>query len=53
MEKKVFIVSNYDMENSTAVKLTEDQAKAIDWFIEWADVDCGIDTPENSAEDIT
>ena len=53
MEKKVFIVSNYDTENSMAVKLTEDQMKAIDWFIGWADVDCAIDTPENSAEDIT
>ena len=53
MDRKVYIVSNYDICNSIAVKLTDEQASAISWFIEWADVDFGIDTPENAAEDIS
>ena len=52
MDKKVYVVSNYDIDNCVAVNLTEDQAKAIHWFIDWADVDCGIDSPEEAAEDI-
>ena len=52
MDKKVYIVRNYDTDNSIPVNLTEDQAKAIDWFIEWADVNCAIDIPEKIAEDI-
>ena len=47
MEKKLYIVSNWDDEISIPVKITEEQAKAIEWFIEWADLDYGCDLPEN------
>ena len=52
MDKKVYIVTNCDNDNATAVFLTEEQAKAIDWFIEWLDLNCVCDLPENSATEI-
>ena len=47
MEKKIYIISNYDIDNSIPIKLTEEQAKAIRWFIDWADIDFGCDLPED------
>ena len=34
MDTKISIVGNYDNDFSRAVRLTEAQAKAINWFIE-------------------
>lgn len=37
--KKIYIVGNTDNNYSTAIRMTEEQARAIEWFIDWADVD--------------
>ena len=55
METKVYIVGNYDNDYSRAVRLTEAQAKAINWFIDnildsGADYYCEL--PEDTACDI-
>ena len=50
METKVYIVGNYDNDYSKAVRLTEAQAKAINWFIENildSGADCYCEFPED------
>lgn len=47
MNKEVYIVTNHDNDYSTAIKLSEEQAKAIDWFIGISDVDYSICLPED------
>lgn len=45
MDKKVYIVSNLDNRYSRAIVLTEEQAKAINWFIEFADLEYSCEEP--------
>ena len=46
-KKKVYIVTNHDNNYSTAIKLSEDQAKAIQWFIDLDDVNYSVCLPED------
>jgi hypothetical protein len=39
MEKETYIVSDLDNYWQKAIKLTEEQAKAIEWFIDKTDID--------------
>lgn len=48
MSKKVYIVINYDNDYAKAIKLTEEQKKAIDWFIDLADLNYGCELPDDS-----
>ena len=52
MDKRPYVVRNCYMDNCIVVNLTEEQYKAINWFIDWCDVDALIGTPENESEDI-
>lgn len=53
MGKKVYIVTNHDNNYSTAIKLSEEQAKAINWFIDLADLDYSCTEPtETDCEEI-
>ena len=52
MERNIYLIKNYDIDNAIAVNLTDEQVSAINWFIEWADVDFGIETIEDGAIDI-
>lgn len=36
--KETYIVTNHDNKYSTAIKLSEEQAKAINWLIDIADL---------------
>lgn len=47
MEKKIYIVTNCDNLYSRAIKLTEEQKKAIDWFIDLADLNYLCELPED------
>lgn len=46
MDKKVYIVTNYDNNYSVAIAMTEEQARAINWFIELADLDYSCKEPK-------
>ncbi len=43
MEKETYIVSTLDCDWQKAIRMTEDQAKAIEWFIEETDIDYYIE----------
>lgn len=45
MERKVYIVTDCDNDFSKAVALTEEQAKAINWLINMADLDYTCEEP--------
>lgn len=51
-EKKVYIIEDCDTDYSRAVKLTAEQAKAIRWFIDFADLNYCCDLPEDCAIDV-
>ena len=46
-KKKVYIVTNHDNNYSTAIRLSEEQAKAIQWFIDLDDVNYSVCLPED------
>ena len=46
-KKKVYIVTNHDNNYSTAIKLSEEQVKAIQWFIDLDDVNYSVCLPED------
>lgn len=48
MNKKVYIVTNHDNDYSKAVAMSEEQAKAINWFIDLADLNYSCQEPQNS-----
>lgn len=39
MERKIYVVRNYDAEMEKLVKLTLEQAKAIEWFFNAFEID--------------
>ena len=47
MSKKVYIVTNHDTNYSTAIKLSDEQVKAIQWFIDLDDVIYSVCLPED------
>lgn len=53
--KKLYIVTNHDNDYSKAVWMTEEQAKAVNWFIELADLDYSCLEPDvcGYSEDLT
>lgn len=51
-EKKVYIIEDCDTDYSRAVKLTAEQAKAIKWFIDFADLNYCCALPEDCAIDV-
>lgn len=48
VDKKVYIVTNYDNEYSKAVAMSEEQARAINWFIDLADLNYSCQEPKDS-----
>lgn len=48
MDKKVYIVTNHDNDYSKAVAMSEEQAKAINWFIDLADLNYSCQEPKYS-----
>lgn len=52
MEKETYIVSDIDGIWQKAIKLTEEQAKDIDWFIGQSDVDYYIQKASEVTEEI-
>ena len=40
MERKLYIVSNYDADTEKVVRLTDEQARAIEWFINGLEFSC-------------
>ena len=52
MEKETYIIADIDRTWQKAIKLTEDQAKAIDWFINETDVDYYIQKADEVKEEI-
>ncbi len=50
--KEVYVVSDIDNDWQKVVKLTEEQAKAIDWFIGESDVDYYIQKASEVTEEI-
>lgn len=53
MNKDVYIVTNYDTGYSIAAAMTEEQQKAIKWFIEVADLEYSCEKPSvENAEQI-
>jgi hypothetical protein len=52
MEKEVYIVSDLDNVCQRAIKLTEEQAKAIEWFIETENIDYYIQKANEVKEEI-
>ena len=44
-KKKVYIVTNHDNNYSTAIRLSEEQAKAIQWFIDLDDINYSVCLP--------
>ena len=52
MEKETYIVSDLDNYWQKAIKLTEDQAKAIEWFIDKSDIDYYIQKASEVKEEI-
>lgn len=55
MEKKIYVIDNYENENSVVIWLTQDQANVLDWFIDYENLNeqFGIGVPEETAIDIT
>ena len=45
--KKVYIVTNHDNNYSTAIRLSEEQVKAIQWLIDLDDVNYSVCLPED------
>lgn len=52
MDKETYVVSNLDYDWQRVIKMTEDQAKAIDWFIEETDIDYYIEKASEVKEEI-
>ena len=46
-DKKVYIVTNHDNYYSTAVRMSEEQAKAIQWFIDLDGLSYSVCLPED------
>lgn len=46
-ERQLYVILNNDTECSVVKKLTECEAKILDWLIEWADIDCECITAED------
>ena len=54
-EQKIpYVITNYSTNCSVVINLTEQQHKAIDWFLDWACLEdnIAIGTPESMSEDI-
>lgn len=52
MERKLYIVSNYDAGTEKVVKLTDEQARAIEWFIDGLEISYYNIELADEAEDI-
>lgn len=52
MEKETYIIGGMEFDWQKAIKLTEDQAKAIEWFIDKSDVDYYIQKASEVTEEI-
>lgn len=50
--KEAYIITNYDNNYSTAIILSEEQAKAINWLIELADLDYSCMLAKDFKEEI-
>ena len=48
--KHVYLITN-DNDYTKAIRMTEEQAKAIDWFISFFDLDFKFECPEDSEVD--
>lgn len=52
MEKETYVVSSLENDWQKVIKLTEEQAKAIDWFIDVAGITCYIQKASEVTEEI-
>ena len=53
-EAQAYIVEHHDTDNAAAVKMTEDQKKALEWLIDWADLNISVGLPNDMvAVDLT
>ena len=52
MEKETYIIGGMEYNWQRAIRMTEDQAKAIAWFIEESDVDYYIQKASEVTEEI-
>ncbi len=52
MEKETYIVSNLDNDWQRAIRLTEEQAKAIEWYIDETDIDYYIQKASEVKEEV-
>lgn len=52
MEKETYIVGGLEYNWQKAIKLTEEQAKAIEWFIDKTDIDYYIQKASEVKEEI-
>ena len=47
MNKEVYIVTDHDTNYSKAVKMTNEQAEAISWFIDEFEMECSCVKPDD------
>lgn len=52
MGKEVYVIASLENDWQKVIKLTEEQAKAIDWFIDTADISCYIQKASEVSEEI-
>lgn len=52
MEKETYVVSDFDGLWQSVIRMTEEQAKAIEWFIGETDVDYYIQKASEISEEI-
>lgn len=52
MNKQIYIIQNHDNDYAQAVRMTEEQATAINWFIDLADLNYTCCLPEECAVEI-
>ncbi len=50
--KDVYVIASLENDWHKVIKLTEEQAKAIDWFIDTADICCYIQKASEVSEEI-
>ena len=52
MNKETYVISNLEYDWQKAIRMTEEQAKAIEWFIGETDVDYYIQKADEVKEEI-